>query len=138
MTIQTPIVAATDAQPRSDLLIEAVRCWRLADGGATRCQRLHGVLADRECGMLAPVFDSLFALYETALARPIAVGDASPSADEVRLSTWLSGPTPLAEPSSSGAPETVSLQCAVRSTRAMMSLADGDPGRAIRNRSGSP
>ena len=104
------------------LVTAAVRCWRDArDSGAPVQQRLHAMLSDDDCGMLAPVFDSLMSLCETALGRKIAVGGTALSDDEHLLLGLLDGSKPR---SCINCPEGTAsaLDCAICSTRIMMAL----------------
>jgi hypothetical protein len=77
----------------SALVLDAARCWRAArDGGHSVQPCLTAILRDHECEMLAPCFDSLMALAEAALGRPLHVGDGGAlSEDEHLLLDLLDG-----------------------------------------------
>lgn len=107
-----------------DLVTTATRCWRAArdDGGPVQ-QRLHALLAPRDCGMLAPVFDSLASLCEAALGRPITVGrSAELSNDERLLIGLLDGSKPRHACIDCAEGAASALDCAICSTRIMIAL----------------
>ena len=115
---------AHDAVASSTLLIGAARCWRAArDRGEPSQPRLSEMLAAHDCGVLAPVLDSLCLFYEGALGRPMAVGEAlTLSGDELRLLGLIDGSVPR---SCGDCPEgaITPLDCALCSTRIMLTLA---------------
>lgn len=110
------------------ILIDAARCWRDArDRGRSVQPRLSRTLATHDCAMLSPVLDSLCLFYEAALGRPMTVG-AGPdlSDDELLLLGLVDGSKPrrcLHCPSHVG----TTLDCALCSTRVMLSLTIGQP-----------
>ena len=74
------------------LVTAATRCWRAArDQRAMVQRRLYALFADRDYGMLAPVFNGLLTLYEAALGRPIAIGGTALSRDELALLRLVEG-----------------------------------------------
>lgn len=81
-----------------DLIVTASRCWRAArDAGQPVQQSLHAALAPYGCEMLAPVFDSLMALGEACLCRPL--GRDCPfrkEHDEALICSLLADPSRLA------------------------------------------
>ncbi len=114
-----PFAAAIPA-----LLIEALRCRNNArDTGLEELPCLSRTLAARDCTILAPVFHSLFHFCEAALGRPLAAGGAlAISEDEHLLLGLLDGSRPrrcLACDAEAG----TALDCALCSTRVMLSLA---------------
>lgn len=115
-----------------DVVTAAARCWRSSrDKGVPVQQCLHELLSPRGCDMLAPVLDSLMALFEAALARRIAVGEgAELSVDEQLLLDLLDGSRPrhACLVCSEGAAH--SLDCAICSTRIMMALTLDAPAKA--------
>lgn len=57
------------------IVVEAARRWREARDGAFPVQpHLFATLADKGCGILAPVFDSLLTFFEVTLRRPLRTG----------------------------------------------------------------
>jgi len=140
-TLPAPTVFATPS-----LIAAAARSWRSArDDGRPVQAALFATLDRYRCGVLAPVFASLMALYETCAGRRIRVGrfDGAPlSNDEHILVDLLDGPADgqrmtlhaAADPGLSTA-----MRIALRSTRIMIGLTlepIGRPGRA-KLRSGS-
>lgn len=124
--------------PRGDLaaphgvLVDAVRCWRLArDTGRPVQPSLFRLLARRSGDMLAPVFDSLITLYEAALGRPVATGHAAAlSEDETRLLGLMDGSRPLRSCIDCADGAASALECAICSTRIMIGLA-AEPRMAL-------
>jgi hypothetical protein len=80
------------------------------------------MLAAHDCGVLAPVLDSLCLFYEGALGRPMAVGAAlTLSGDELRLLGLVDGSVPhRCDDCPEGAAS--ALDCALCSTRIMLTL----------------
>ncbi|MEA3004577.1 MAG: hypothetical protein QOH81_3365 [Sphingomonadales bacterium] len=72
-----------------EIVIAAARAWRGArDAGSPIQPALYRSLKPHRCGVLAPVLDSLFGLYERATGKPIgagAPGCAALTADEEDL-----------------------------------------------------
>jgi len=109
------------------MVIEAARCWRNAkDRGQSIQPCLYRILVPYDCVMLAPVFDSLMTLCESALSRRITIGEAlSLSDDEQMLIALLDG-SKLCDTSINCAKDAATIfNCAICSTRIMMSLAWG-------------
>ncbi|MCW6537676.1 hypothetical protein [Sphingomonas lycopersici] len=119
-----------DAPSGSTLVIRAARCWRDArDVGQLPQPCLARALEPVDAMMLAPVFDSLCALFETAIARPMRCGEACVlSGDERLLLGIVDGSMPRR--SCIDCPEGVAsaLDCAICSIRIMMALAVGPRG----------
>lgn len=107
------------------ILIEAARCWRNArDAGEPVQPCLSRALAPSGCEMLAPVFDSLMTLCENALGRQVAIGEAAAlSSDEHMLLDMIDGTKPRCACIDCPESAATSLECAICSTRIMMSLA---------------
>jgi hypothetical protein len=85
------------------------------------------MLAPRDCAMLAPALDSLCLFYETALGRPMTVGQAlTLSDDEQLLLGLMDGSRPRQCPD---CPKGVALalDCALWSTHIMLALTIGEP-----------
>ena len=114
-----------DVAAHRSLLVEAARCWRNArDTGQSVQPCLYKILAFHNCEMLAPVFDSLMHLCESALGRPIAVGKAATlSGDEHLLLGLIDGSQPRHACIDCAEGAGSSLDCAICSTRIMMGLA---------------
>lgn len=110
----------------SSVLVEAIRCWRLArDSGQPSQPCLFRLLVRSGRDMLAPVFDGLIAAYEQALDRPIMTGSSSViSRDEERLVYLVENADFEAGTTSRMEGLRRSLQCAICSTRIMMKLSD--------------
>ena len=115
------------------IIVEAARCWREAcDSRKSTQPRLFATLSRRDCGMLAPVFDSLMALYEAALGRRLSVGRAALlSEDEMLLLGLLNGSKRTRACLNCGESAATAFNCALCSTRIMMGLAIG-PATASR------
>lgn len=112
-----------------ELVTAAARCWRAAhDRGEPVQPRLHALLSRHDCGLLAPVFDSLMTLYEAALGRPVAVGGtAGLSEDEHLLLGLMDGSRPRRACLDCPQGAASALDCAICSTRIMMTLTMGRP-----------
>jgi hypothetical protein len=68
------------------IVVEATRRWREARDGKMAVQpHLFAMLADKGCGILAPVFDSLLHFFEVALRRPLRTGLGKSLSDDERL-----------------------------------------------------
>lgn len=115
----------TDAVTHRMILIEAARCWRNArDTGKPVQPRLYRALAPHGCEMLAPVFDSLMTLCENAFGRQVTIGEAATlSSDELMLLGMIDGTKPRRACIDCPESAATSLDCAICSTRIMMSLA---------------
>lgn len=121
MTIQLPILRGNTLVDPLALVPTAARCWVSArKRGVPTQPSLHRLFARHDCGMLAPVFDSLLALYEIALGRGVAVGSENLSADEHMLLGLIDGSRTLAVCAGCSQGTTKTLACAIRSARAMM------------------
>lgn len=121
MPIQ-PIGRVTTEIPDS-VMHDAVRCWRSARAEgrpATPC--LHALLAPRGLEMLTPVLAGLLEVCERFLDRDLRAGSArAPSADETLLCKLIADPSATAR--IAGGDLASVLVSALRSTRAMMTLA---------------
>lgn len=117
-----------EATALAAILIDAARCWRQArDAGHPIQPCLARVLAAHDCTMLAPVLDSLCLFYEAALGRPLAVGEAPAiSEDEHLLLGLLDGSRPRACLGCADSAASA-LDCALCSTRIMLTLTLGGP-----------
>lgn len=68
------------------IVVEAARRWREARDGKMAVQPyLFAILADKGCGILAPVFDSLLYFFEVALRRPLRTGVGKSLSDDENL-----------------------------------------------------
>jgi len=114
-----------DASMMPAMLIEAARCWREARDTRRPVQPgLFALLSRHGHGMLAPVFDSLFALAEGVSGRRIVTGNGPTlSADEHRLIDLFEE----AAPPSDGCGLAVALNCGVRSLHILLAQAVGRP-----------
>lgn len=83
----TPASRLSGSAPVFPVSIEVVRCWREArDEGVPVQPHLFAMLSDKDCGILAPVFDSLLHFFERTLRRPLRTGlDQNLSDDEALL-----------------------------------------------------
>ncbi|MCW6528854.1 hypothetical protein NED98_01225 [Sphingomonas sp. MMSM20] len=119
-----------DAPTGLALVIRAVRCWREArDTGQPTQPCLARALESADAMMLAPVFDSLCALFEIAIARPMRCGEAPAlSGDERLLLGIVDGSTPRRSCIDCPEGAASALDCAICSTRIMMALAVGPRG----------
>ncbi|QIG78560.1 hypothetical protein [Stakelama tenebrarum] len=126
MTMHAPISQSQRASNSGALVTAAARCWRRArDGGAPVQQSLYAMLAPNDCGLLAPVFDSLMTLCEAALGRKIAVGSIFLSQDELLLLGLLDGSRQRHACIACAEGAASALDCAICSTRIMMALVMG-------------
>ncbi len=114
----------------SSIMISAARCWRTArDTGEPTQPRLAKTLEPFDTVMLAPVLDSLCVLFETAIARPMQCGRACMlSSDERLLLGIVEGTTPRRSCIDCAEGAATALDCAICSTRIMMTLAIGARG----------
>lgn len=123
MTVHAVIIRPEALPYPKSLVTAAARRWRAArDCGEPVQQSLHTMLEPHDCGMLAPVFDSLMTLCEAALGRKIAVGGALPSEDEHLLLGLLDGSKPRRACIDCAQGAATALDCAICSTRIMMAL----------------
>ncbi len=116
---------------RSALVTTIARCWRTARDERENAQNcLYALLRPVGLDVLAPVFDSLFSMYESALGRPIATGRrGSASADERLVLGMLDGTRPRRDCLQCDAGRASALDCAICSTRIMLALAIDDRRR---------
>lgn len=123
MTMHAPVFQTEAVCDSGALVTAATRCWRKArDGGEPVQQSLYAMLALHDCGMLAPVFDSLMTLCEAALGRRIAVGSIFLSQDELLLLGLLDGSRQRRACIDCAEGAASALDCAIRSTRIMLAL----------------
>jgi hypothetical protein len=108
----------------STIVLEAARGWRAArDAGHFVQPRLFQILLAHGCDVLAPVFDSLMALCESALGRRLRVGDGGTvSEDEHLLLELLDGSKHTRASLDCEDGIATALDCALCSTRFMMRL----------------
>ncbi|MET0137010.1 MAG: hypothetical protein ABW192_01350 [Sphingobium sp.] len=106
----------------ADLIVEAARCWRDArDMGRPVQPCLFGLLSRHDCGMLAPVLDSVMTLCEAALGRGLCAGAPDErSKDEELLLGLIDGSRSLRSGAGAGAGVARSFACALCSARIMM------------------
>ena len=113
----------------SSLILAATRGWRSArDSGRPTLAALYETLDRQRFGILAPVFASLIALYESCSGRAIRVGgphSAGPSTDEHRLLGLVDGSRDAGTMTLDAAGPSLrrALRVAVQSTRIMLRLA---------------
>ncbi len=113
----------------NSLIVDAARCWRQArDSGNPVQPALYRALMGYGCGILAPVIDSVLALYEACSGRRFRT--AAPdyvgfSGDERRLLGLLrSGEREPAVFDASASPDLARvMRIALRSARIMLRLA---------------
>ena len=118
----------------SAMLVTAMRCWRRArDNGEPVQPSLTATLRPQVGAMLAPVFASLMALCEAALARPLKVGGdvgvgagTGLSADESMVVGLVNGSLSRRACLTCTAEAASALDCALCSTRLMVTQALSD------------
>lgn len=127
----TAPAGAAPSPLRSSLITAVARCWRTARDERENAQKcLYALLRPVGLGVLAPVFDSLFSLCESALGRKIATGRrAVASADERLLLGMLDGSRPRRDCLQCDRGKASALDCAICSTRIMLTLAVDDRRR---------
>jgi hypothetical protein len=112
--------------PEKEIVLAAARAWRGARlAGAPVQPALYRTLKPHLCGVLAPVLDSLFAVYERAIGKPIRAGTsgcAVLTADEENL-LGLFGEAPGLPAASGGDRLSDVLRIAAHSSRIMIRLA---------------
>jgi len=120
------------------LIVAATRCWRRArDSGMPVQQHLYAVLSGHGWGVLAPVFDGLLAICETALGRRLAIGDGSIcSRDELLLCDLLDAARPGRSTCGDSQPFGPVMDGAIRSARIMIGLVI--EGQSARFRANDP
>lgn len=109
----------------ASLVVDAIRVWSSARDLREPLQpSLFAALAARGGGVLAPVFDSLMTLCETALGRRLRPGrDDGRSADERLLLELLVGAVPARARLGCAEGIATAFDAALRSTRIMLKLA---------------
>jgi len=112
------------------LVLDAARCWRGAkDRGNPIQPSLFAALRTHGYALLAPVFDSLMTLCEAALGRALRVGAHDRvSDDEALLLDLLDGTRYARACFACGDGLVTTLDCALCSTRIMLSLARATAG----------
>ncbi|MES1971256.1 MAG: hypothetical protein V4472_02290 [Pseudomonadota bacterium] len=122
---------AGDAATASIMVLDAARCWRAArDSGASVQPRLTVVLRDHACEILAPCFDSVMAICESALGRQLRVGEGeSTSEDEHLLLGLIDGSKRRRACLECRDSIASALDCALCSLRIMMGMALASSGR---------
>ena len=136
-----PLPAPPNSTP-STLILAAARCWRRTqDSGRPVQAALFRTLDAYRCGMLAPAFASLLALYESCLGRQIRVGGPHPrllSADEQQLLGLLNragGEAARISEFADGSGLAGAMRVAVRSTRIQLRRApDAVGGQSLAQR----
>lgn len=110
---------SSDKIQSADLLVAAARCWRDArDQGQPVQPCLFGLLSRHDCGMLAPVLDSLMTLCEAALGRGLRTGAPEKLSEDEHLLLGLFDGSRQWHGRAGGAATT--FDCALCSTRIMM------------------
>ncbi|HEX7855955.1 MAG TPA: hypothetical protein VF503_19905 [Sphingobium sp.] len=127
-----PHQALPYAQPPASshaMIVDAARCWQAARERHESLQPcLSGLLAHHDCGMLTPVLDSLFLLYEAGLGREVRSGDGEMlSDDEDLLLGLLDGSRARRACIDCTEGVASALDCAICSTRIMLAMI----GRAV-------
>ncbi|WP_068090110.1 hypothetical protein [Novosphingobium rosa] len=114
----------------SAMVVAAMRCWRRArDNGEPVQPSLTATLRPQVGAMLAPVFASLMALCEAAMARPLRVGaetGTGMSADESMVVGLVNGSLKRRACLTCTAEAASALDCALCSTRLMVAQAMAD------------
>lgn len=118
---------AAEALPVSDIVVDAARCWREARDSRHPTQpRLFAKLVIHDCGILAPVLDSLMTLCEAAIGRVLRTGNGpSRSQDERFLLDLLATPEIVRNWTCAGKESAVALGWALCSTNIMMRMTLG-------------
>lgn len=117
--------APSQAHPDSQtMIVDAARCWREARERHESLQpSLSGLLARHDCGMLTPVLDSLFLLYEAGLGRDVRSGTGEMlSDDEDLLLGLLDGSRARRACIDCTEGVASALDCAICSTRIMLAM----------------
>jgi hypothetical protein len=114
------------------IILVSARRWREARDMGTPVQpHLFMSLAQEDCGVLAPVLDSLMHLYETVLRRPVRVGrDGAMSPDEDLLLDLLTGAKQRRDSLADSGGMGRAFDTALASTRIMVRKAFGLPAIA--------
>lgn len=109
------------------LLTSSMRCWREAHDARRPPQPcLFGLLEAGECSILAPVLDSLFCFYEAALQRRVVLGTREClSEDELLLLSLVDRPDACTAQLDCPRGAALGLNCALCSTRIMLSMVCG-------------
>ncbi len=110
------------------LIVAAVRSWHDARRRNIPVQpHLYSALAPHDCGMLAPVLDSLIRFFESSVRRPLHVGSAEIlTADEQMLVNILHGAEERAQRPASPEAHALAFKWAVWSARIMVVKVFGD------------
>lgn len=111
----------------SGVVVDAARCWREArDRGHPTQPRLFAKLVVSNCGILAPVLDSLMTLCEAAIGRVLRTGHGPRrSQDEHFLLDLLTTPEIVRNWTCAGKESAVTLGWALCSTNIMMRMTLG-------------
>lgn len=119
------LAPAIDRASASAVVLAAARCWRAAkDSGRQVQPSLFVALSRFDCGILAPVFDSLMHLCQATLGRTLRVGHAvKVSDDEHLLLDLLEGQEGSRAPFSTDGELGRALEGALHSTRIMLGMA---------------
>ncbi|MET0336575.1 MAG: hypothetical protein ABW063_02325 [Caulobacter sp.] len=109
---------------QAGLVTAAARCWRTARNERQPTQRsLYALLQPLDAELLAPVFDSLMTLCESAMSRSFETGSNAVLSDDESLQLGLldkTGQRDACIDCPQGA--ATALNCAICSTRIMMAL----------------
>jgi hypothetical protein len=130
---------AAAAKDASCIVVDAARCWREARDCSHPTQpRLFARLVVHDCGILAPVLDSLMILCEAAMGRILCTGNGSgSSADERLLLDLLTTPELVHNWACAGRESAAALGWALRSTNIMMRMTLGHSPRTAPANSGT-
>lgn len=108
------------------VIVASARRWRRARQAREAVQpALFSLLArhGQRLGVLAPVLDSLFLLYQSALGRSMALGEgAMLSSDEYLLLGFVGGVKERRDSLDCLDGVAIALDCAIRSARIMLAL----------------
>jgi len=119
------------------IVVDAARCWREARDCRDPTQpRLFAKLTIHDCGILAPVLDSLMTLCEAALGRILRTGSGpGRSQDERLLLDLLTAPELVCKWTCVDREPLRAFGSALRSTNIMMRMALGHSLLGQRRRS---
>lgn len=126
--IHSPILRQDVRTAEADLLVEALRCWQQSREDRQEAQpSLYRLLHPKGLAMLAPAFDSLLSMYESALGRPVSVGKPGrPSTDESMLIALIEGQETGSACIDCADSAALSLDCALCSVRILLTLDASD------------
>lgn len=118
---------AAEGLPASGIVVECARCWREARDRRHPTQpRLFAKLVVHDCGILAPVLDSLMILCEAAIGRVLRTGNGpGRSQDERFLLDLLTTPEIVRNWTCAGKESAMALGWALCSTNIMMRMTLG-------------